>query len=132
MSQDLQSNRGKILVVDDEELILQITDQILRQAGYEVGMAQEGEEAVKLYEEAIQQTKPFGLVIVDLTLAGNISGIEIMQRLWKLNPNTKAIVTSGYIEDPTVTRFRDFGFSAALKKPYGLMDLMTAVEKALN
>jgi CheY-like chemotaxis protein len=131
MSQDPQNGKPKILVVDDEKMILQITDQILRQAGYEVSLAQEGPQAVKLYQEAIQQAKPFELVIVDLTLAGSMGGMETMQHLWELEPKTRAIVTSGYVEDPTVTHYKEFGFSAALKKPYGLSDLINAVEKAL-
>lgn len=131
MSPDPQNDKRKILVVDDEQMILQITNQILSHAGYDVSLAQEGQQAVKLYQEAIQQAKPFELVIVDLTLAGSMGGMETMQRLWELDPETKAIVTSGYVEDPTVTHYKDYGFSAALKKPYGLSDLINAVEKAL-
>jgi CheY-like chemotaxis protein len=131
MSQISEGPKGKILVVDDEQLILQITDQILRQAGYDVALAQEGSQAVEVYQEAMQQDQPFELVIVDLTLAGSMGGMETMQRLWELGPATKAIVTSGYVEDPTVANYKDFGFSGALKKPYGLSDLMKAVETAL-
>ncbi len=116
--------RGKILVMDDEELVRDITRRMLEHVGYEVTLAMEGGEAIKLYEEAIRSEQPFDAVILDLTVAEGMGGRETVQRLLKIDNNVKAVVTSGYTSDPAINDFRRYGFSACIPKPYKMEELI--------
>ena len=117
------SGQGKILVMDDEEMILDVLEQMLTLAGYQPVSAGNGEEALRLFEQARTDGEPFDAVLLDLTVRGGMGGKETMEALLKIDPGIKAIVSSGYVEDPVVKHYRDFGFSAAAAKPYDLRNL---------
>ena len=118
----------KILVMDDEELIRIINRDMLQRLGYEAEVACGGEEAVQMYAEARRAGSPFGAVILDLTIKGGMGGRETMERLRGLDPDIRAIVASGYANDPVMANFREYGFLDVLHKPYQLRDL----EKSLG
>ncbi|OKY75568.1 MAG: hypothetical protein BM485_07500 [Desulfobulbaceae bacterium DB1] len=118
----------KILVMDDEELIRLINIDMLERMGYEVETARNGEEAVQIYADAHRAGMPFGAVILDLTIKGGMGGEETIKRLKELDPDIRAIVASGYANDPVMSNFREYGFLGALHKPYQLRD----IEKSLK
>jgi PAS domain S-box-containing protein len=126
------TGQGKILIMDDEELIRNVSSAMLRQLGYEPHTAQDGEEAITLYLQAQKEGRPFDLVIMDLTVPGGMGGKEAMAHLRQLDPQIKAVVSSGYANDPIMARFREYGFCGVAPKPFGLPDLSRLLQMILN
>lgn len=125
------SRCGKILIMDDEETILDILKQMLTLSGYESVTAGNGEEAIRLFEGAKTRGEPFDAVLLDLTVRGGMGGKETIEALLKIDPDIKAIVSSGYVEDPLMQDYRKFGFSAAASKPYDIKNLQRILEGVL-
>ena len=126
------TGKGKILIVDDEEIVREVTGEMLRTMGYDVEFANDGEVAVRLYKEAQHAKAPFHVVIMDLTIPGGTGGKEAMAKLLETDPNVKAIVSSGYSQDPVMAHFRDYGFSGVVSKPYKLLELGKTLHHVLN
>jgi PAS domain S-box-containing protein len=124
--------RGRILVMDDEEMIINMAGRILARLGYESDFAQNGSDAVSLYEKALKADQPFDAVVLDLTVRGGMGGEEAMQHLLKIDPQVKVIVSSGYSDSPVMQDYKQYGFSAAAGKPYSLVELSQALDRVLN
>ena len=123
---------GKILVMDDEQMIRELAGEILGHLGYEVEFAQDGDEAVALYKTALKIARPFDAVILDLTVRGGMGGKEAIQKLIDIDPDVKGIVSSGYSDDPGMTDFRKYGFSGVVAKPYTLEELGEKLSRVLK
>ncbi len=117
------SGAGRILVMDDEEMIRDMVFDFLGEIGYEVVTAEDGAEAIALYKEARKSGKDFDAVILDLTVPGGLGGKEALKGLVEIDPGVKAIASSGYHGDPVMANFKDFGFSNAIAKPYKIEEL---------
>jgi nitrogen-specific signal transduction histidine kinase/CheY-like chemotaxis protein len=128
----LAKGQGKILVMDDEELIRDVSTAMLRQLGYEPHTANDGEEAITRYLQAQKDGQPFDLVIMDLTVPGGMGGKEALAHLRQLDPAIKAVVSSGYANDPIMARFREYGFCGVAPKPFGLQELSKLLRMILN
>jgi PAS domain S-box-containing protein len=114
----VHTGNGKILIMDDQEPILKMTKKVLSKMGYETNTATNGEQAVKAYLKYFKSEAPFDLVILDLTIPGGMGGFETMQELIKIDPNVKAIVSSGYSHDPIMANFKEHGFIGVIPKPF--------------
>lgn len=124
------SGKGKkILVMDDEEMIRATSQNILEIMGHEVFVAPEGESAFTLYEQAYNEGRPFDLLIIDLTIPGGLGGKELITKLIQFDPNVRAIVSSGYAEDPVMSNYQDYGFVQALPKPYTLERMQAVLDE---
>lgn len=110
--------KGKILVMDDEELVQQVSGSILNHLGYETRFADDGLKAIDLYKKALEDGCPFDVVIMDLTIPGGMGGKETIKKLLEIDPAAKAIVSSGYANDPIMAEFSTYGFKAVIPKPY--------------
>jgi len=128
----IHRGRGKILVMDDEEAIRQVAGDLLSILGYEVHFAVDGAEAVEAYKAAKDSSDPFDAVIVDLTVPGGIGGKEAIARLRAIDPGVKAIVSSGYSNDPVMAEYRKHGFQGVVVKPYRVEELSEAVGRLMN
>jgi len=117
------ANAGHILVMDDDEMILNLSTDIIETFGYTVDTAVDGKEAVEKYTAAIKSGKAFDVVIMDLTIPGGMGGKEAVQELLALYPQVKVIVSSGYSTDPVMANYRDYGFKGRLVKPFQMDDL---------
>lgn len=122
---------GKILLMDDEEPILEIGSELLRMNGYTVDCAHNGEEALSLYKKAWENEDPYQVVIMDLTIRGGMGGKEAISKLLEIDPNARAIVSSGYSNDPVMANFKDYGFLGVVQKPYGIKDMLDEVRKLM-
>jgi signal transduction histidine kinase/ActR/RegA family two-component response regulator len=119
---------GKILVMDDEELIRKIAGEMIRALGHEVELAVNGREAIDKYRDSLQSGSGFDVVILDLTVRGSMGGEEAIKELLEINPEIKAVVSSGYAEGAAISEYETHGFRACLKKPYNI----AALKKTLN
>ncbi len=116
----VSAQKGKIMVMDDEELVRNVTQAMLQEMGHEVVCAERGEEAIRLYQEAMESGTPFDLIIMDLTIAGGMGGKEAVKEILTLNPDAHVIVSSGYSNDPVMAEFRRYGFCGAIVKPFDI------------
>jgi|GEM_PF-1064103 len=122
---------GRILVMDDEPAILRVVAQMLTRAGYEPVCVTDGQAAIDAYEQARRQGKPFRAVVVDLTVPGGMGGKACVEALQRLDPSVKAIVSSGYSEDPVMADPGRHGFQGVLAKPYRSAELAAMLAKVL-
>ncbi len=123
---------GKILIMDDEKFIRNFVSSALKVIGYECESAEDGEQTIQLYSKALQDGKPFDAVIMDLTIPGGLGGKEVIQLLIEINPNVKAIVASGYANDPIMSNFKQYGFKGVLTKPFDITQLSAVLEEILH
>lgn len=105
---------------------------MLNYLGYEVEFARDGDEAIELYQKAKESGKTFDAVVMDLTVAGGLGGKEAIKQLLGIDPNIRAIVSSGYSNDPIMADYKKYGFCSVVTKPYKLTDLSEAVYKAIK
>jgi PAS domain S-box-containing protein len=114
---------GRILVMDDEEMVRNVTARMVATLGHAVATAANGEEALELFRAARDEGRPFDVVLLDLTVRNGMGGEEAMRRLLALDPGVKAVVSSGYSDAAVVADYRAHGFAAHLKKPYRTEEL---------
>jgi two-component system cell cycle sensor histidine kinase/response regulator CckA len=124
--------KGTILIMDDEEAIRDIASQMLITLGYEVTCALDGEEAIALYQNAKESGQPFRAVILDLTVPGGMGGEETIEKLRAMDPQVKAIVSSGYANAPVIADFRRYGFNGVAAKPYTIAELGEVLQRVLT
>ncbi len=127
-----ERGRGRILVMDDEKVIREVISRMLGRLGYEPHVTKNGEEALEVYQDALEKNELFDLVILDLTIPGGMGGKETLQELRKLNPDVVAIVSSGYSTDAVMAEYRSFGFAGLVTKPFNMRELGETVQKILE
>ncbi len=131
-SQELIPGHGKLLLMDDDELILEASSWLLQRAGYEVESVIDGEEAIWLYRESIKQGRPFDAVIMDLTIPGGMGGKETIRELLKISPDCIAIVSSGYSDDDIIAEYRKYGFKGVVRKPHRIEEICQLLSELLK
>jgi PAS domain S-box-containing protein len=124
--------RGTILVMDDEQLILDLAKQMLSYFGHKVLAAKDGEEAIAIFKEHHHSDNPVDVIIMDLTIPGGIGGKEVIQEILKIDPAAKAIVSSGYSNDPIMANYHQYGFKAAIGKPFQMAQLRKTINSVLE
>jgi len=117
------AGKGRILVMDDEEIIRGVVGSMLESLGYQVEFAENGAEAVEKYRRNVQSGTPFDLVILDLTVPGRMGGKEAVKWVLDIDPDAKVVVSSGYSDDPVMADFRRYGFKGVIPKPYDVNEL---------
>ncbi|HTP65526.1 MAG TPA: ATP-binding protein [Geobacteraceae bacterium] len=115
--------KGKILVMDDEEIIREIAGEILSHLGYEVESCIDGAEAIRMYEEALRAGEPYAAVLMDLTIPGGMGGKEAVGRIMEVDHRAKVIVSSGYSNDPIMAQYKKYSFRGVVLKPYSAEEL---------
>ena len=128
-NKDLFVGNGRVLIMDDEEIVRDIAGKMLSHLGYDVAVTKEGREAIELYKKAKEAGKPFDVVIMDLTIQGGMGGKEAIEELLGIDPEAKVIVSSGFSNDPIMANFMEYGFKGVVAKPYKLKELSEVVHK---
>ena len=131
-SDNAKFNHQRILVMDDEAAIRDLTSQLLGTLGYEVTAVPDGLEAVKLYDRALRRGEHFQAVILDATVRGGLGGVATIERLRDLDPEVNATICSGYSDEAALTEFLAYGFRGALPKPFTRRELADALQKTLE
>jgi len=117
----ISAARGRtILIMDDDEDVLHATGIVLKYLGYEVHYAKDGNDAIALYQAMKEKGQPFSAVVLDLNVPEGMGGREAIKKLLEIDPDVKAIISCGYLDDPIVTEFMNYGFAGAVAVPYDL------------
>jgi two-component system cell cycle sensor histidine kinase/response regulator CckA len=125
-------NDQRVLVMDDEAAIRELTSQLLTTLGYEVTAVPDGHEAVRTYERALRRGEHFQAVILDATIRGGMGGLATIKRLRSLDPHVTAIICSGYSDQAALSEFLNYGFRGALPKPFTRRELAEALQRAFE
>ena len=126
------TSKGKVLLMDDEQIIIDVTLEVLKFLDYDVMFAREGAEAIELYKKEKAAGAPFDVVLLDLSVPDGMGGKEAIGLLKAFDPDVKAIVSTGYSNDPVVLDFASYGFSEKLTKPYKINDLKNVLEPLIK
>ncbi|MDQ5985211.1 MAG: Sensor histidine kinase RcsC [Syntrophus sp. SKADARSKE-3] len=122
---------GRILVMDDEEMMRTLLGKTLMRAGYDVDLAKDGEEALSIYFKQRGEGRRYDVVILDLTIRGGMGGVETLSTLREVDPDLKAVVTSGYSDHPVIQDYVDYGFNDVLVKPYRTAKLLKIIAEVM-
>jgi PAS domain S-box-containing protein len=122
---------GRILVMDDDELVREVAAHMLEQGGYRAECVADGRDAVSAFRHARDAGAPFSAVLLDLTVPGGMGGEEALVELRKVDPDVRAIVTSGYSHSRVVADYRAHGFRGRIAKPYRLQELFDVLAEVL-
>ena len=125
-------NHQRVLVMDDEAAIRELTSQLLGTLGYEVTAVPDGLEAVRLYERALRRGEHFQAVILDATVRGGMGGVATIERLRAMDPEVNAIICSGYSDEAALSEFLTYGFRGALPKPFTRSELAEALQRTFE
>jgi len=122
---------GKILIMDDEEMIRTVVGELLKHLGYDPDFAEDGAEACKKYLESMAKKEKFNAVIMDLTIPGGMGGKEAVQHILKIDPQAKVIVSSGFSTDPVMADYKSYGFSGVVAKPFMVQELSAVLNEVI-
>ncbi|UYP45731.1 Sensor histidine kinase RcsC [Candidatus Lokiarchaeum ossiferum] len=117
------SNQRKILVLEDEPLVTKVLATMLRKLNYVSDFTTEGDITIKKYFQKLKENDPYDVLILDLTIPGALGGLDTFNALKKIDPNLKAIVSSGYATGNIMSHYEEFGFKGMLVKPYTIGEL---------
>jgi CheY-like chemotaxis protein len=123
--------KKKILIMDDEIMIGEITCQMLAFLGYDAMHVMDGKAAIQAYKQHLEQGNAFAAVIMDLTIPGGMGGREAVGEILAIDPQARILVSSGYSNDPIMTHFSDYGFCGLIEKPFDMLTIQKAIEAVL-
>jgi PAS domain S-box-containing protein len=123
---------SRILIMDDEKMICELAATFLTNKGYVVESAYDGKQAIALYAAALQRGEPYDCLLMDLTIPGGMSGKDALTEILKLDPEARAIVSSGYAADPVMANFEAHGFKGCISKPFFIAALLAEIRRVLG
>ncbi len=126
---DKNSSNYKILLLDDEKDVLSTLKDMLEALSNRVEGYTTSEEAIQSYREAFERGDKFDIVILDLILPGDIGGKEVMEKLIEIDPDVRAIVSSGYSDNEVLANYQKYGFKGKLAKPYLIQKLKAEINR---
>ncbi|MBN2444537.1 MAG: response regulator [Spirochaetales bacterium] len=123
---------GKLLIMDDDDIVRTTIQKMLMELGYEVDSAPNGHEALELYTRSLVEKVKYDAVILDLIVPGSMGGEETLTNLKEIDPEVKAIVCSGYSENNVLSGYREYGFCGMVRKPFRIEELSRVIRNVLN
>jgi len=124
--------KGKVLLMDDEDIFREDAIELLSEIGYQVSEAVDGEEALRIYKEAKENKTPFDIVIMDLTIPGGMGGEEAIEKLLQYDASARAVVSSGYSNSPIMANYKEHGFQGVVIKPFKIHELTQLINSVIN
>lgn len=124
----MSENKKRILLLDDDQLIITTVERILKILNYEVESVSTGEELLNIYKQRQNEGTVFDIVIMDLIIPNGMGGKETIGKLRKIDPNVKTLVSSGNPADPAIVNYEEFGFNGVLEKPFTIDNLKSILE----
>jgi len=124
--------RGRVLIMDDEELVLRTACKMAQNMGYRADTAVNGTQVLDMHRAALEARMPYDVIIMDLTVPGGMGGREAIGKLREIDGMVRVIVSSGYSNDPVMANHRDYGFNDIIIKPYGLEEFSQALDRAMG
>ena len=129
----IKSHHGhKILVMDDESIVREVTANLLKHLGYRVHTVKNGSEALSTYKEAAGAGRPFDALILDLIVPGDLGGAEVVKKLKDAGAAPRAIAASGFSNEMVMSKFEKYGFCAMISKPYKIKELDELLQKIIK
>ncbi|HVC19920.1 MAG TPA: ATP-binding protein [Vicinamibacterales bacterium] len=122
--------RGRVLLMDDEDVVRDVAGEMLQFIGYEVVAVADGRDAIETYKREMAAGRRFDAVITDLTVPGGMGGKDAVSALREFDPDVHAIVSSGYADDPVMAEFRRYGFRGVVAKPFTVKELAKVLHTA--
>jgi PAS domain S-box-containing protein len=119
---------GRILLVDDESMVLRVAKDMLEMLGYDVTECVSPEMAMELYRKSWRE---FDLVIIDMVMPG-MGGKELFRELRKINPEIKSFLASGYSLDGEAQQILDDGVLGFIQKPFNFNDVSLKIAAVLT
>jgi signal transduction histidine kinase len=124
--------KGTVLIMEDDESVLRTTCKMCANMGIKAIPSRHGEEALSEYLRLKKEGTRVDAVIMDLTIPGKMGGKEAIGMLLKIDPEARVIVSSGYSDDPVMSRYADYGFRDVLIKPYVFEDFRIVMNRVLQ
>ena len=128
----MAAGNERVLIMDDDEMVLEMSRMMLNELGYEAVTTKDGTEAIEVYKKALADGRPFDIMLMDLTIPGGVGGKEAAREILALDSGARMIASSGYSNDPVIAKPAEYGFVGAINKPYKLGDLASTVAAALR
>jgi two-component system cell cycle sensor histidine kinase/response regulator CckA len=122
--------KGTILVMDDEDIVRTVAGKMLEFLGYRVTLVKNGEDALRMYQAYRDNGRRFDAVILDLVVPGGMDGAQTLSELLRVDPEVKAIISSGYGDSAPGPALK--GHAGIIAKPYELKTLGTMMEKVIG
>ena len=132
IEKEIKFGHGNILIMDDEVQIRKVLGEMVQTCGYSFQAVPDGKQALHMFRQAQSGGKPFSAVILDLTIPGGLGGKEVVKEMLSLDPHLRAIVVSGYSNDPVLANYEDYGFKGRVAKPFNLVDLSIVLNSVIE
>lgn len=122
----------RVLLMEDETLVLGLTQNMLEELGCSVLISRDGAQAVETYRQSMAEARPIDVSILDLTVPGGMGGEEAAGMILQDDPNAKLIVSSGFVNERTLAHYEELGFKGVLRKPFRLSELEELLQRVLR
>ncbi len=129
---ETKGRKLNILIMDDEKVYRNSLKHILANMGHFVCLACDGGQAIELYDKAAGEGRKFDIVIMDLTIPGGMGGKQVIAELKERYPQIRAIVSSGYYDDPVMADYKKHGFRGVLAKPFDIEELVREINRVVG
>jgi CheY-like chemotaxis protein len=124
--------QATVMIMDDDESVRAVARSMVARIGHEAIVVSDGTEAVETYRERRAAGNPVDLIIMDLTIPGGRGGKETVRDILDMDPEARVIVSSGYSTDPIMANCEEYGFRAAVAKPYSMQELKDVIRRVLS
>lgn len=130
--EQLISGKGKILIMEDDVMVRDTVVAMLKRLGYDTECADNADDTVKIYSDSLNNSNPFDAVLIDLTIYGELQGLDAIQNLLEIDTDVKGILSTGYLNSDVIVNYKNKGFVDLLQKPYDMKELGKALDKIIN
>ncbi len=122
---------SKILLLDDDELILEMGKEMLSVLGYDVETFDNFDDMKSKYTHYIDNNKPV-IVILDMIMPDRLDVVDCLKELQEIDPGIPALISSGYVDDEKMMNPENYGFKGAIPKPYDMKKIEMHLRRIIN